>query len=96
MTNPEREIMCYFRRYRIQASEMLFFSTGPAKANPQQFYHAMTSPRRSGMVVKERHPHAYSLTQLGYRAVFRPSRSHASAEVAASAAGWPSNRYSKN
>jgi hypothetical protein len=67
MTNSEREIMCYFRRYRIQASEMLFFSTGPAKANPQQFHHAMTSLVRSGLVVKERHPHAYSLTPLGYR-----------------------------
>ena len=68
MTDSEREIMCYFRRYRIGASEMLFFSTGPAKAHPQQFYHAMTSLVRSGMVVKERHPHAYSLTPLGYRA----------------------------
>lgn len=68
MSDVEVEIMRYFRRYDVGVGKVLFFATGPAKAYPAQFGHAMASLVRRGMVVKERHRGAYSLTVRGYRA----------------------------
>jgi hypothetical protein len=68
MSNVEVEIMRYFRRYDVGAGKVLFFDTGPAKAYPGQFQQAMASLVRQGLVVKERHHGAYSLTARGYRA----------------------------
>ncbi len=68
MTNPETEIMRYFRRFDIGVGEMLFFDTGPARTNPDGFLDAMDSLIRRGLVVRERPQCAYSLTHLGYRA----------------------------
>jgi len=69
MTDSETEIMRYFRRYRVGARKMLCFDTGPAKTRSPQFYHAMASLVRNGLVVEEqRRRGAYSLTPSGYRA----------------------------
>jgi DNA-binding IclR family transcriptional regulator len=68
MNDVEVEIMRYFRRYDVGVGKVLFFATGPAKVHPAQFYHAMASLMRQGLVVKERHRGAYSLTPSGYRA----------------------------
>ena len=68
MSDVEVEIMRHFRRYDVGVGKVLFFATGWAKANPNQFSHAMASLVRRGMVVKERHHGAYSLTDLGYQA----------------------------
>jgi hypothetical protein len=68
MTRSETEIMRYFRRFDVSAGEMLFFDTGPARANPSGFQNAMVSLIRQGLVVRERPKGAYSLTDSGYRA----------------------------
>jgi hypothetical protein len=67
MSNVELEIMRHFRRYDVGVGKVLFFATGPAKAHPSQFYHAMASLMEKGLVVKERHRGAYSLTPSGYK-----------------------------
>jgi hypothetical protein len=67
MSDVEIEIMQYFRRFDVGVGQVLFFDTGPAKAHPTQFNHAMESLVRRGMVIKERHRGAYSLTARGYR-----------------------------
>lgn len=68
MTEPETEILCYFRRYSVGVGKMLFFNTGPAKARPAQFQRAMASLMREGLVIEERRRDAYSLTPRGYQA----------------------------
>ena len=64
----EAEILRLFRSYRVRASEMLFFNQGVTKARPAHLSRALASLVERGLVVKERHPDAYSLTDLGYRA----------------------------
>jgi DNA-binding HxlR family transcriptional regulator len=64
----EAEILRLFRSYRVRASEMLFFNQGVSKARPAHLSRALQSLVDRGMVVKERHPDAYSLTDRGYRA----------------------------
>ena len=64
----EAEILRLFRSYRVRASEMLFFNQGVTKARPAHLSRALQSLVDRGLVVKERHPDAYSLTDRGYRA----------------------------
>ena len=45
---------------------MLCFNTTMANSNSPKFQSAMTALIRTGMVVKERHRHAYSLTPDGF------------------------------
>ncbi|MEX0675616.1 MAG: hypothetical protein WD063_00975 [Pirellulales bacterium] len=68
MTKNEKDIMRHFRHYQIGVNEMLCFNTTLAKADSSEFQMAMSSLIRSGMVVKERHRHAYSLTYHGFTA----------------------------
>ncbi len=68
MTNVETDIMRYFRRFGVGIGKVLFFDTGPAKSHPTRFNSAMASLVRQGLVVKERHRCAYSLTPRGYEA----------------------------
>jgi hypothetical protein len=67
MTTPQSEILRYFRRYDVEAGQMLFFDTGPASTNPGRFKDAMGGLIRDGLVVQERPSGAYSLTEQGYR-----------------------------
>lgn len=67
MTQAEQTIMQYFRRYRIDTGEMLFFNTAPTSTSAH-FRGAMDSLIRRGLVVKERPKHAYSLTEQGFAA----------------------------
>jgi hypothetical protein len=66
MDTVECEILAYFRRYRIQPVEMLFFNSHDCKLPEMPFHAAMELLIRRGMVVKERPAAAYSLTQAGY------------------------------
>jgi predicted transcriptional regulator len=66
MTQTERDIMRHFRQYHIGVNEMLCFNTTMANSNSPKFQSAMTALIRTGMVVKERHRHAYSLTPDGF------------------------------
>ncbi len=66
MENVESAILAYFRRYRIQPAEMLFFNSHDCKLPDKPFLAAMDSLVHRGMVVKERPTAAYSLTQAGY------------------------------
>jgi hypothetical protein len=66
MTEAEKQIMRYFRQYRIGANEMLFFNTNPANATSPKFQLAMDSLIRGGFVVRERRRNAYSLTDAGF------------------------------
>jgi hypothetical protein len=66
MTKTERDIMRHFRQYHIGVNEMLCFNTTMANSNSPKFQSAMTALIRTGMVVKERHRHAYSLTPDGF------------------------------
>jgi hypothetical protein len=68
MSKTETEIMRHFRVYRAGVGEMLFFESGLAKSHPPEFFHAMTSLIKMGLVVEERRQGAYSLTPSGYRA----------------------------
>ena len=68
MSDVEVAIMRHFRIYDVGVGKLLCFATGPAKAHPSRFNHAMASLVRQGLVVKERHRGAYSLTARGYRA----------------------------
>ena len=67
-TDSEAEILRLFRSYRVRASEMLFFNQGINKTRPVQLTRALESLVERGLVVKERHRDAYSLTTRGYRA----------------------------
>jgi DNA-binding IclR family transcriptional regulator len=67
-TASEAEILRLFRSYRVRASEMLFFNQGVSKARPAHLSRALQSLIERGLVIKERHPDAYSLTPRGYRA----------------------------
>src|SRR5687768_17826034 len=66
MTRSETEIMRHFRRFEVGVGQMLFFDTGPARAEPASFHSAMTALIRQGLVVEERPRGAYSLTESGY------------------------------
>jgi hypothetical protein len=66
MTPSEAAILTFFRRYEIGPAEMLFFNPGDCKLGIAPFYSAMESLVRRGLVVKERHKLAYSLTRNGY------------------------------
>ncbi len=66
MTKTERDILRHFRQYRIGINEMLCFNTTMANSNSPKFQSAMSSLIRDGLVVKERHRHAYSLTPHGF------------------------------
>jgi predicted transcriptional regulator len=68
MTKAEKDIMRHFRQYHIGVNEMLCFTTTLAKANSTEFQNAMSSLIRNGLVIKERHRHAYSLTHEGFTA----------------------------
>ena len=67
MSDSETEIMQYFRRYRVEARQMLCFDTGPAKGRSSKFHAAMNSLIGRGLVVAEQHRGAYSLTPRGYK-----------------------------
>jgi hypothetical protein len=64
----EAEVLRLFRSYRVGVSEMLFFNHGAGKARPQRFTRAIEALIERGMVIRERHRDAYSLTQTGYNA----------------------------
>jgi hypothetical protein len=66
MTQTERDILRHFRQYHIGVNEMLCFNTTMSNSNSPKFQSAMTALIRGGMVVKERHRHAYSLTPEGF------------------------------
>jgi hypothetical protein len=66
MTQSEKDIMRHFRQYHIGVNEMLCFNTKLAKSNASEFQMAMTTLIRSGLVIKERRQHAYSLTAEGF------------------------------
>jgi hypothetical protein len=66
MDNVESAILTFFRRYRIQPAEMLFFNAHDCKLPDKPFHAAMELMIRRGLVVKERPAAAYSLTQEGY------------------------------
>jgi DNA-binding PadR family transcriptional regulator len=71
MSKPEALIMRHFRNYRAGVGEMLFFESGLAKTHPPEFYDAMSSLVRNGLVVEEQRRGAYSLTARGYKASLR-------------------------
>ena len=66
MTKNEKDMMRHFRQYHIGVNEMLCFNTNLAKSNTTEFQVAMSSLIRNGLVVKERHRFAYSLTDEGF------------------------------
>ncbi len=66
MTQTERSILRHFRQYHIGVNEMLCFNTTMANSNSPKFQAAIASLIRNGLVVKERHRHAYSLTTHGF------------------------------
>lgn len=68
MTDPEAEIMSQFRRYLVREGQMLFFPPGAAQSHTASFQRAIESLIRDGLLIQERHRHAYSLTRSGYRA----------------------------
>jgi hypothetical protein len=68
MSDSEVEIMRYFRRFDVRVGQMLFFDTGPQRADAARFYQAIESLIQRGLVVEERPHCAYSLTRSGYRA----------------------------
>jgi hypothetical protein len=70
VTNPEADILRHFRRYLAHEGQMVFFQAGTARAHPPSFYHAIESLIRNGMLIKERHRDAYSLTKTGYQQSF--------------------------
>jgi hypothetical protein len=67
MTKEERDIMRYFRQYRVGANEMLFFNTQWVSSGSSKFQNAMDSLIKNGWVVKERRRNAYSLTTSGFQ-----------------------------
>jgi hypothetical protein len=66
MTDAERQILRYFKKYRIGANEMLFFNTSVTNTSSSKFNSAMDSLIRNGLVVRERRRNAYSLTDDGF------------------------------
>jgi len=68
MTDAERQIMRYFKQYRIGANEMLFFNANVANSGSSKFTTAMESLIRNGLVIRERRRNAYSLTIDGFAA----------------------------
>jgi hypothetical protein len=66
MTDQERQILRYFKKYRIGANEMLFFNTNVANSGSPKFNTAMDSLIRNGLVIRERRRNAYSLTDDGF------------------------------
>jgi hypothetical protein len=66
VTKAEQDIMRHFRQYHVGANEMLFFNTTSAQSNSPRFQFAMASLIRSGLVIRERRRHAYSLTGSGF------------------------------
>ncbi|MEX2139560.1 MAG: hypothetical protein WD894_09885 [Pirellulales bacterium] len=71
MNEAELGILRVFRKYSVEAHQMLFVHTGFAKPETAEFNHAMQSMIRRGLIVAERHRGAYSLTSRGYRASLR-------------------------
>jgi RIO-like serine/threonine protein kinase len=68
MTTAERRILSLFRRYRVGPTEMLFVNFRDCRVTAEGFVSAMRRLIENGMVVKEPHKQAYSLTQAGYDA----------------------------
>ena len=68
MQETEKAIMRHFRQYQIGVNEMLCFDTTMSRSNSSDFQLAMASLIRDGLVIKERHRHAYSLTHEGFTA----------------------------
>lgn len=66
MNPSECAILTFFRRYDIGPAEMLFFNPTDCKLPVTPFNNAMESLMRRGLVIKERHKLAYSLTRDGY------------------------------
>ena len=66
MTPNECAILTFFRQYDIGPSQMLFFNPGDCKLGAGSFRTGMESLMKRGLVVKERHKLAYSLTRPGY------------------------------
>ncbi len=66
MTPSECAILNFFRRYDIGPAEMLFFNPFDFKLPMAPFNTAIESLVRRGLIVKERHKLAYSLTPHGY------------------------------
>jgi hypothetical protein len=66
VTKAEQDIMRHFRQYHVGVNEMLFFNTASAQSNSPRFQLAMASLIRSGLVIRERRRHAYSLTDSGF------------------------------
>lgn len=68
MTDAESDIMRQFRRYLVEEGQMLFLHAGGSRKHPAGFHRAIESLVRDGLLIRERHQNAYSLTQLGYQA----------------------------
>lgn len=70
MTAGEHAILSIFRRYSVNANQMLFIHNGDTtKLSPPQFDSAMESLISSGLVGKDRRRNSYYLTSAGYEAV---------------------------
>jgi len=75
MTATEWRILSLFRRYQVGPAEMLFVNSRDCRVTAERFIAAMRRLIDSGMVVKEHHHQAYSLTRAGYEASrSRPDR----------------------
>jgi len=67
MTASQHAIMSIFRRYDVQANQMLFINNGDtSKLSTRQFDSAMQSLIDSGLVGKDRRRNSYFLTTAGY------------------------------
>ncbi len=69
MKPDEAKILRQFKAYRVGTDEMLFFNSSIAKPHPPQFYEAMASLIRQGLVQREMRQNAYSLTACGSEAL---------------------------
>jgi len=68
MNPAEVKILRQFRSYGLRTNEMLFFNRSLAKPHLPDFTRAIQTLIDRGLLVKERHQDAYSLTTLGYQA----------------------------
>ncbi|HJS09098.1 MAG TPA: hypothetical protein VJ809_15620 [Pirellulales bacterium] len=75
LNGAERDILRLFRAYGVTAHQMLFFPGGFAKPESRKFTSSINSMIERGLVVKERHHEAYSLTAHGYRESLKLSES---------------------
>jgi hypothetical protein len=77
LNGTELDILRLFRAYGVTAHQMLFFPAGFAKAESRKFTSSINSMIERGLVVKERHHEAYSLTPRGYRESLKVSQAEA-------------------